>query len=103
MRRILVDAARRRGTLKRGGDLERVDLLDVIAPAESDNIDLLALDEALVQLEREHPQKAELVKLRYFAGCTLEAAAEHLGVSRATAQREWAFARAWLFGKLNPA
>jgi RNA polymerase sigma factor (sigma-70 family) len=64
---------------------------------------LLALDEALDQLELEHPQKAQLVKLRYFVGFSLEESADHLGISRATAQREWAFARAWLFGKLYPA
>jgi len=103
MRRIVVDGARRRDSLKGGGNLVRVNLSDLILPTDNDHIDLLALDEALLQLEQEHPQKAQLVKLRYFAGCTLEETAEHLGISRATAQREWAFTRAWLFGKLHPA
>ena len=103
MRRILVDAARQRNALKRGGDRQRVELPELTAGIESDRLDLLALDEALGQLELEHPQKAQLVKLRYFVGFSLEESAEHLGISRATAQREWAFARAWLFGKLNPA
>ena len=102
IRRILVEGARRRDSLKRGGNLERVNLHDVIAPTETRGLDFLALDEALQDLEREQPRKAQLVKLRYFAGCSLEEAAAHLGVSRATAQRDWAFARAWLFGKLHP-
>ena len=101
MRRILVDSARRRESLKRGGHLERVTLPDLADPAMDENIDLLALDEALRDFEVEHPDKAKLVKLRFFAGCTLEETAEHLGISRATAQRNWAFARAWLYGKLN--
>ena len=61
----------------------------------------MALDEALKKLQEQHPEKAELVKLRFFAGCTLEETAQMLGVSRATAQRTWAYARAWLFGQLN--
>jgi RNA polymerase sigma factor (TIGR02999 family) len=103
MRRILVESARRRESLKRGGDLERVDLPDLVAFTDDQHLDLLALDEALSAFEVEHPEKAQLVKLRYFAGCSLEEAAKHLGISRATAQRNWAYARAWLYGKLNPA
>jgi RNA polymerase sigma factor (TIGR02999 family) len=102
MRRILIDSARQRSALKRGGDCHRVDLLDEPAVLGSDQLDLLALDEALQKLESEHPEKALLVKLRFFAGCGLEESAEMLGISRATAQRNWAFARAWLFGQLNP-
>jgi RNA polymerase sigma factor (TIGR02999 family) len=102
MRRILVESARRRESLKRGGDFERVNLPEIVASTHDRHIDLLALDEALSALEREHPEKAQLVKLRYFAGCSLEEAAQYLGVSRATAQRKWAYARAWLYGKLNP-
>jgi RNA polymerase sigma factor (sigma-70 family) len=64
-------------------------------------VDLLALDEALNKLEALHPQKAQVVKLRFFAGCSLEETAQLLGIARATAQRHWAFARAWLFGQLN--
>jgi RNA polymerase sigma factor (TIGR02999 family) len=97
MRRILVEQARRRGRVKRGGDQKRVDLdpdeLETVPPNE----DLLALDEALSQFSREEPEKAELVQLRYFAGLTLEEAADLLSISRATASRYWTYARAWLF------
>ncbi len=102
MRRILVDSARRRRAHKRGGDLARIDLPDLIQPSPDDPVDLLALDEALKELEEKHPQKAKVVKLRFFAGCTLEETAQMLDIARATAQRHWAFARAWLFGRLNP-
>jgi RNA polymerase sigma factor (TIGR02999 family) len=101
MRRILVDVARRRESLKRGGKLDRVDFPELANP-ETDQLDLIALDEALRTLEREHPEKGQIVKLRYFTGCSLEETADYLGISRATAQRHWAFARAWLFGQLNP-
>jgi RNA polymerase sigma factor (sigma-70 family) len=101
MRRILVDQARRRNSLKRGGELERVELPDLAGPTHDEQVDLLALDEALRELESEEPDKARLVKLRFFAGCSLDEAAEYLGISRATAQRKWAYARAWLFGRLN--
>lgn len=103
MCRILVEGARRRGAIKRGGQLARVKQPDVaVSPEDALPLDLLALDEALQLLAAEHPRKAQLVKLRYFAGRSLEEAADDLGLSRATAQRDWAFARAWLFGKLNP-
>jgi RNA polymerase sigma factor (TIGR02999 family) len=101
MRRILVDNARRKGSSKRGGQRERIALSDLPGKADDDRVDLLALDEALRKLEQQHPEKARVVKLRFFAGCTLEETAEILGVSRATAQRTWAYARAWLFGQLN--
>jgi RNA polymerase sigma factor (TIGR02999 family) len=101
MRRILVDVARRRESLKRGGKLDRVDFPELANP-ETDQLDLIALDEALRTLEREHPEKGQIVKLRYFTGCSLEETEDYLGISRATAQRHWAFARAWLFGQLNP-
>jgi len=102
MRRILVDDARRRESLKRGGNLVRVDLPDLVTPETNQQLDLIALDEALRTLEQEHPEKGQIVKLRFFAGCSLEETAEYLGISRATAQRHWAYARAWLFGQLNP-
>ena len=102
MRRIVIDAARRRNSQKRGGHLRRVELPDLMTSDGDQQLDLLALDEALLQLESQHPQKAELVKLRFFAGQSLEDAAQHLRISRATAQRDWSFARAWLFGKIYP-
>src|SRR5262249_42783535 len=102
MRRILVDNARRRRAQKRGGALERLDLAELAGSTNVDPVDLLALDEALKRLEALHPQKAQIVKLRFFAGCDLEETAQLLGISRATAQRHWAYARAWLFGQLHP-
>jgi len=101
MRRILIESARRKASLKRGGEHIRIDVTDVPERLDGDPVDLLALDEALRKLEAEQPNKAQLVKLRYFAGCTLEETAQILGVSRATAQRNWAYARAWLFGQIN--
>jgi len=102
MRRILVDSARRRGAQKRGGDVERIHFADLQAQSGEEQIDLLALDDALKKLEELHPEKARVIKLRFFAGCTLEETAEILGISRATTQRTWAYARAWLFGQLQP-
>jgi RNA polymerase sigma factor (TIGR02999 family) len=101
MRRILVDKARRRESLKRGGTMVRVDLPERVTAADGEQFDLLALDDALLLLESKHPDKARLVNLRFFAGCSLEESAEYLGISRATAQRDWAYARAWLYGQLN--
>jgi RNA polymerase sigma factor (TIGR02999 family) len=101
MRRILVDSARRRRSQKRGGAGERIDLPDLPDRASNDQVDLLALDEALAKLEKKHPQKAQIVKLRFFAGCSLEETAHMIGISRATAERHWAYARAWLFGQLD--
>ena len=103
MRRILIDAARRRHAVRHGGGLERVDADDaaqeIVAPAQDD--ELLAVHEALDRLAAEDPRKAELVKLRYFAGLTLEEAAEALDVSVPTAKRDWAYARAWLFADIR--
>jgi RNA polymerase sigma factor (TIGR02999 family) len=102
MRRILVDRARHHQAQKRGGQQQRVTLPDLAAPSATDPADLLALDDALARLEQAHPTQAQVVKLRFFAGLTLEETAALLGVSRATAERQWAYARAWLFGQLNP-
>jgi RNA polymerase sigma factor (TIGR02999 family) len=102
MRRILVESARRQHALKRGGGLERIDFPELAESATGEPVDLVALDEALKRLEALHPQKAQVVKLRFFAGCSLEETAQMLGVARASAQRHWAYARAWLFGQLNP-
>ena len=97
MRRILIDNARRKRTQKHGGVHRRQELDEVEIVAGAPAEDLLALDEALTRLAAEDPQKAELVKLRYFAGLSIEEAARVLGISVATAKRHWAFARAWLF------
>jgi RNA polymerase sigma factor (TIGR02999 family) len=96
MRRILVESARRKRAARRGGGRQRLDLdrADPAAPERPD--ELLALDEALDKLAAKDPVKAELVKLRYFAGLTMDEAAAALGVSVATAHRYWAYARAWL-------
>jgi RNA polymerase sigma factor (TIGR02999 family) len=96
MRQILVDRARRRQRLRHGGGRERVGLSEVASLADTPADDLLALDEALTRFTKVDPQKAELVKLRYFAGLTEQDAADALGISRPTASRYWAFARAWL-------
>jgi RNA polymerase sigma factor (TIGR02999 family) len=101
MRRVLVENARRKGSLKRGRGRVRQELDEenVVAPEAPD--DLLALDEALGQLAATDPQAAELVKLRYFAGFTVKQAAEALGISPRTADFLWAFARAWLLRKIE--
>jgi RNA polymerase sigma factor (TIGR02999 family) len=96
MRRILVDRARRRKTGKHGGDLQRCDLEADAVVAPEPNVDLVALDAALLKLAEHDPQKAKLVELRYFAGLTGDEAAEVLGVSPSTADREWVYTRAWL-------
>jgi RNA polymerase sigma factor (TIGR02999 family) len=102
MRRILVECARRKRRVRHGGDHLRVDLDELTVPVVKDRAaDLLALDEALTAFAREEPAKAELVKLRYFAGLTLEEAAACLGISISTAKRHWALARAWLFAALT--
>ncbi len=96
MRRILVDQARARKALKRGGDRQREDVaLDEIVPPTQDD-DLLAVNEVLDQFGREYPKHVALVKLRYFAGMTTDEAAVSLEISPSTADRRWAFARAWL-------
>ena len=101
MRRILIESTRRKRSVKRGGLHERISLADVEATAESRSTDLLALDEALSKLSIEDPVKAQLVKLRYFAGLSVQEAAGVLGISRATADRYWSYARTWLFCELG--
>jgi RNA polymerase sigma factor (TIGR02999 family) len=103
MRRILVENARRKRALIHGGDRSQIELPDLADVADEHSVDLLALDDALKELESQHPENAQVVKLKFFAGRTLEETAEILGVSRATAQRHWAYARAWLFGRLHQA
>jgi RNA polymerase sigma factor (TIGR02999 family) len=101
MRRILVDNARRKRRPKHGGDLVRVELDEACCGGGMPDDDLLALDEALDRLADREPAKAELVKLRFFAGLSLEEAAAALGISRATAKRHWTYARAWLYAQVE--
>jgi RNA polymerase sigma factor (TIGR02999 family) len=102
MRRILVDKARSKARLKRGGELKRVDLeaaCTISKPQPS--VDLIALDEALTKLSAIEPAKAELVKLRFFGGLTMPEAAAALDISQSTAERYWVFARSWLYAELS--
>lgn len=101
MRRILVDNAKRKQSVKRGGQVQRVRLDEDRIEAPSRSIDLIALDEALSRLAIHHPRKAELVKLRYFVGLTIRQAADLLGISESTADADWAYARSWLRVQLN--
>jgi RNA polymerase sigma factor (TIGR02999 family) len=101
MRRILVDYARHRGRIKRGGAMHRVDLDKVELTVNDPPDELIALDEALTRLAEAHPEKAQLVNLRYFGGLTHEEAAQALGVSISTADRQWAYARAWLYRHMS--
>ena len=102
MRRILIESARRKNTGKRRGSQRlSLDDVDLASPSGPDQHDLLALDEAISRLEEEDPGKAELVKLRFFAGLTIEEAAGVLGISRATAVRHWDYARSWLYTELR--
>lgn len=103
MRRILIDRARRRHTQRHGGQYERVVMEEagLVAPAEDDQ--LLAVNEALEKLERQHPVQAQVVKLRYFGGMTNEEVAQALDLSLSTVKTYWAFARAWLFDAIRNA
>lgn len=101
MRRILVENYRRKKSIKRGGDRERIPLEQVEIAVDAPSSDLLALDEALTRLGAEKPAVADLVKLRFFAGLTMDEAAHTLGISPATAYRQWDYARAWLFRELS--
>lgn len=101
MRLLLINRARDKGRVKRGGGRRRVDLDRVELGHEDNGLDVLALDEALTRLAAEEPECARLVKLRFFAGLTQEEAAEALGVCRRTADRYWAYARAWLLQALE--
>jgi len=101
MRRILIDQARHKGTARQGGGRARRDLDRVQIAAPEPDADLLAVDEVLARFEAIDPAKAALVKLRYFAGMTIPQAAEALGISPTTADRHWAYARAWLHAELK--
>ena len=96
MRRILIENARRKHSAKHGGEHQRIDFPEFELTSRNRDLDLLALDEVLDALAREHPRKAELVKLRYFAGLTIEQAARVLGISTSSADNDWAYAKCWL-------
>jgi RNA polymerase sigma factor (sigma-70 family) len=100
MRRILVDNARRKRSAKGGGELVRVELPEVAAPPGAAMDDLIAVSDALTRFEQHDPAKAGIVKLRYFAGLTIEEVAEMLGISHATAERHWTYAKTWLYREL---
>ena len=101
IRRTLVDHARRRGFAKRGGDVLRVPLDEVLLTAQARGIEVLALDEALEALARIDGRKSRVVELRYFGGLDIEETAQVLGVSVGTAKRDWRMARAWLLAELT--
>lgn len=101
MRRILIDRARRKGSQKRGGNWERIDLDKVEFASDADDDTLLLVNEALDKLAQEQPQAAEIVKLRFFVGLTLDEAGQVLGFTERTAKRHWAFARAWLYDAMK--
>jgi RNA polymerase sigma factor (TIGR02999 family) len=100
MRRIVIESARRKQSLKHGGAQRRVDLDSQCVAGEESSVDVLALDVALDKLTKSHPAKAQVVKLRYFAGLKMPEVAAALDISLATAERHWAFARAWLYAEL---
>jgi RNA polymerase sigma factor (TIGR02999 family) len=101
MRRILVDNARRKQAVRHGGDLNQVEMPEIATPAMEDDDKVLAVNEALEKFALLEPQRAELVKLRYFVGMTLEQASEALNISERTAKRYWAFSRAWLHEEIK--
>jgi RNA polymerase sigma factor (TIGR02999 family) len=101
MRRILVESARRRRRLKRGHSMERQMLDEEAVPAPEVDHKLIELDAALLNLAAADPRSAELIKLRYFAGLTIPQAAETLGIAVTTANRDWGYARAWLFREMS--
>lgn len=101
MRRILIDNARRKKRLKHGGALQRVEFDCALLGMSPRSDEFLAINEAVDRLAEEMPEKAELVKLRFFAGLTIDEAAEAMGVSRATAKRHWTIARAWLYDQIS--
>jgi len=101
MRRILIENARRKNAVRHGGNLERVNIDSLDLASAMDNEEVLALDEALERFSIEHPEKAQLVRLRFFTGMTLGDAGKILGISEPTAKRHWAFSRAWLYREIT--
>ena len=103
MRRVMVEQGRRKNRIRHGGQFRRVELEEGCAPGEPFSFDMLALDEALQRLETRSATRAQIVKLRFFAGLTTQEAAGAMGISVATADRYWNFARTWLFAELSDA
>jgi RNA polymerase sigma factor (TIGR02999 family) len=101
MRKILIDLARKKQRVKHGGDRHRVDLNSAISTDKMSVDDLLAIDEALDRLAQKSPEKAQLVKLRFYAGMSLPEAAQSIGISLATAERYWTYAKCWLYAQLQ--
>jgi RNA polymerase sigma factor (TIGR02999 family) len=101
MRRILIENARRKRREKHGGDRQRMDLATVDPALDGPSDDILVVDDAIEKLAQEDPEAARLVKLRYFSGLTVPEAATVLGLSLRTAEREWAYARAWLYDEIT--
>lgn len=102
MRRILVNRARDKGRVKRGGKFRKVDLEKIEFALDAPNDDLLAIDEAIQSLAAEHPECARVVMMRFFAGLTVDEVTAAMGISASTVKRHWGFARAWLFDALRP-
>jgi RNA polymerase sigma factor (TIGR02999 family) len=101
MRRILIESARRKSSLKRGGGLLRLDIDDLDLAAATQDDKILIINDALEKLQAEDPEKARIVVMKYFGGLTNQEVAESLGVTERTVERRWAFARAWLFDKIQ--
>ena len=101
MRRVLIDHARKHSSLKRGGEVQRVTFTDLAVESEEPHVDLLALNDALTALSEFDARLGEVVKLRYFAGLSIEQTAEVLGISPATVKRDWTYARAWLYDRMS--
>jgi RNA polymerase sigma factor (TIGR02999 family) len=103
MRRVLMDYAKSRGRMKRGGDVHKTSLDEALAVSEDRSSDLVRIDEALTRLEEMDPRQGKVVELRFFGGLSVEETAEAMGISTATVKREWAMARSWLNRELSPA
>jgi RNA polymerase sigma factor (TIGR02999 family) len=101
MREILVDQARRRAAVKRGGNLRRQEFDSEVLPIQSPVENLLALDDAIKKLETDAPEKAQIVILRFFAGMTMEEIANELNTSKSSIERQWRYIRAWLYKELD--
>jgi RNA polymerase sigma factor (TIGR02999 family) len=101
MRNVLVDQVRKKGRIKRGGQAQRIPFSQIVCTSESQPLDILALDEALKRLEKDDPRLVEVALLRFFAGLTIEETAKAMGVSTSTVEREWSYARAWLYREIK--